>query len=464
MKEKTDLNLSISFHGAVARTTGSAHLIKAGKKSILLDCGMIQGIPHHHNKRISFDPTTIDSVVLSHAHIDHSGRIPLLFQRGFEGSVYCTPATKDLVRILLLDAVKISKIDARKEQKSGKKVSLKPLYDEEDVYNALKHFVTVPYHNTESIENHVNLKFIDAGHILGSAQPILDFDGTIIAFTGDLGQNDTPIIKNPDPIEKAHYLLTESTYGNRIHPQLEKARNLLYKYVQHVTKEGGKLIIPSFTIGRTQLLIYFLNEIYEKEIVDKTPVYIDSPMAIDATKIYLKHPECFDKETLKLLKSGDNPLRFPELKFSKSHRESRNILTGWETCVVFAGSGMCTGGRILSHLINELPTRKSVILFVGYQAKGTLGRKIVDGAEKVEIYEKNVIIRSKVKMIRGFSAHADKLELKKHIAKIKKKPWKTFVIHGEADQSLTFAADLRNTMGIWARVPEYRKEYHLRSA
>ncbi len=457
------MDLSVAFHGAVGRTTGSAHIIQAGNKRVLLDCGMIQGIPHHYNRKFSFDPKSIDHLVLSHAHIDHSARIPLLYLQGYEGPVYCTPATKDLLKILLLDAVKISKIEARKASRRKQKGGIEPLYDEKDVFEALKHVITVPYHQTKTIEKNISFKYLDAGHILGSAQPVLDFDGTKIAFTGDLGQNGIPLIKNPDPIEETHYLITESTYGNRIHPPMEKARDKLLEYAKHVSQEGGKLIIPSFAIGRTQILIYFLNAIFEKGEIDRTPVYIDSPMAIDATEVYLDHPECFDKETLRLLKSGDNPLTFPELRFSKSSRESRAIRSGWETCVVFAGSGMCTGGRILSHLINELPTRKSVVLFVGYQARGTLGRKIVEGAEEVEIYQKKIPVKAKIKMIRGFSAHADKRELKAHIERIKKKPLKTFVLHGDAEQSLTFAAELRNTLRIWARVPEYRKKYSLRS-
>ncbi len=456
------MDLSVSFHGAVARTTGSAHLIRAGNKRILLDCGLIQGIPHHYNQNFSFDPKSIDDIVLSHAHLDHSGRIPLMFKQGFEGNIYCTAATKDLVKVLLLDAVKISRIKMKKTRIGGRRVSLDPLYVEKDVYNALKHFITVPYHQVKNIDRKISLKFIDAGHILGSAQVILDCDGTIITFTGDLGQNGMPLIRNPDPIKKTHYLITESTYGNRIHPPMGKAAQELIQYAKHIYDEGGKLIVPSFAIGRTQTLIYFLNETFEKEEIDKMPVYIDSPMAIDATEIYIKHPECFDKETLKLLKSGDNPLMFPELSFSKTHRDSRSILKGWETCVVFAGSGMCTGGRVLSHLINELPTRKSIVLLVGFQAKGTLGRELYEGAKSVKIYNKEIKIRAKVKSIGGFSAHADRRELIDHIAKIRKKPAKTFVVHGEAQQSLTFAANIRNTLRIWARVPEYKKEYRLK--
>jgi len=456
------MDLSVAFHGAIGQTTGSAHILQYGNKRILLDCGMIQGIPHHYNRKFTFDPKSIDYLVLSHAHIDHSGRIPLLYQQGYEGPVYCTPATKDLLKILLLDAVKISKEEARKSKRHRQIIGMEPLYDEGDVYEALKHIITVPYHETQTIEKNISFKFLDAGHIIGSAQPILNFDGTKVAFTGDLGQNDIPLIRNPDPITETHYLFTESTYGNRIHPPMEKARDLLIDYAKHISQEGGKLIIPSFAVGRTQILVYFLNSIFEKGIIDKTPVYIDSPMAIDATEIYLDHPECFDKETLKLLRSGDNPLNFPELKLSKSSRQSQAILRGWETCVVFAGSGMCTGGRILSHLYNELPSRKSVILFVGYQAKGTLGRKIVEGADEVEIYNKKLKINAKVKMIRGFSAHADKKELRAHIERINKKPLKTFVLHGDSEQSLTFAAELRNILKIWARVPEYREEYKLR--
>ena len=456
------MHLSLSFHGAVARTTGSAHVIEFGNKKILLDCGMIQGIPYHYNKMFSFDPASIDDVILSHAHIDHSGRIPLLYKQGFEGNVYCTPATKDLLKVLLLDAVKISREEVRKSRREGKHHLMEPLYDEEDVYDTLKQVRIVSYRNPEQIDRKIVFEFYDAGHILGSAQSVLNLDGTTIGFTGDLGQNGQPLIKNPEPLPNIDYFITESTYGDRIHPPMGKAAQRLIDYAKHVYDEGGKLVIPSFAIGRTQTLVYFLNEVFENSTLDKMPVYIDSPMAIDATEIYLKHPECFDKETITLLKSGDNPLKFPELKFSQTKHDSRQILNGWETCVVFAGSGMCNGGRILNHLINELPTRKSIILFVGFQAHGTLGREISDGAKTVEIFDRDIKVKAKVKAIQGFSAHADRSELLAHIKRMSKKPRKTFIVHGEAAQSLTYAANLRNTLGIWAQVPDYKKEYSLR--
>ncbi|MHA1221467.1 MAG: MBL fold metallo-hydrolase, partial [Candidatus Heimdallarchaeota archaeon] len=226
------MDIRIAFHGAVARTTGSAHIVSVGNKKLLLDCGLIQGIPHHYNRKFSFDPKSIDKVVLSHAHIDHSGRIPLLFDQGFEGSVYCTPATKDLLKILLLDAVKISKEEMRKESRKQKVRYLEPLYDEKDVYKTLKHCVTIPYHKEKSIEKNISLKFLDAGHILGSAQPMLDIDGTVLGFTGDLGQSDQPLIKNPDPIDKVHYLITESTYGNRTHPPMDIAKAILIDHTK----------------------------------------------------------------------------------------------------------------------------------------------------------------------------------------------------------------------------------------
>jgi metallo-beta-lactamase family protein len=320
-------------------------------------------------------------------------------------------------------------------------------------------------HETDVKRNKdVSLHFTDAGHILGSAQVYLNFDGTIVNFTGDLGQNGQPLIRNPEPLEKAHYLITESTYGDRVHPPMERSAQILINQVKHMYKAGGKLIVPTFAIGRTQTLVYFLNEIFEKGEVDKMPIYIDSPMAIDATEIYLRHAECFDNETLELLRSGDNPLLFPELHFSKTHYDSRRILKGWETCVVFAGSGMCNGGRVLNHLLNDLPSKKSVVLFVGFQARGTLGREIVEGAKKVEIYDKKIPVRAKVKSISGFSAHADRKELLAHITTAPVKPRKTFVVHGEAVQSLAFAANLRNTLGIWAKVPEFRQVYYLKEA
>lgn len=456
------MKLSVSFHGAVARTTGSAHLIQANNKRFLLDCGMIQGLPFHYNRTFTFDPESIDAVILSHAHIDHCGRIPLLYNQGFEGPVYCTGATKDLAEILMLDSVYVSLEEAKKEHRGGER-DLEPLYTTEEVYQTLKHFETIPYNKPLEIEEQITLKLIDAGHILGSAQIILDFDGTIIAFTGDLGQNGAPLIRDPAPIEEADYLFTESTYGDRRHPPMKKSAKRLITHAKQVAEKGGKLLLPSFAVGRTQRLIYYFNEIFEKREIDKIPVYLDSPMAIDATEIFLKHPECYDQETHQLLKSGDNPLQFPELRFSKSEYDSRAIRQGWETCIVFAGSGMCTGGRILSHLVNDLPLKKSHVVLVGFQAKGTLGRELVDGKKEVEIYNKQIPVKAKIEMVRGFSAHADREELKQHISRMEQKPRKTFVVHGEAEQSLTFAANLRNTLKIWARVPEYREVYYLRN-
>jgi metallo-beta-lactamase family protein len=456
------MKLSLSFHGAVGKTTGSSHLLQAGKTQILLDCGLDQEIPYQDNKLITFDPRKIDYVIVSHAHIDHTGRLPLLIKEGFEGPIYCTGATRDLTEILLQDSVEIAYEEAKRAQEIGRR-PIKPLYDLEDVDKTLKQMVVVPYHERTSLEQDCSFTFYDAGHILGSAQVVIDCDGTKIAFTGDLGQDGSPILRNPEPLPRIHYLITESTYGSKSHPSMERAANKLIKYAKYISENGGKLVIPSFAVGRTQRLIYYLNEVFEKGRIDRTPVYIDSPLAIDATEIFLKHPECYDKETHQLLASGDNPLRFPELSFSKSWYDSKRILQGWETCIVFAGSGMCTGGRIINHLKNDLPMKKSMVLFVGYQAKGTLGREILDGADSIEINNRRYAVRSKVEAISGFSAHADKNELKMHIARLPRKPWKTFVVHGEAEHSLTFAANLRNTLDLWARVPTPQKKYSLKS-
>ncbi|MEA2070955.1 MAG: MBL fold metallo-hydrolase RNA specificity domain-containing protein [Asgard group archaeon] len=455
------MSLTISFHGAVAKTTGSAHLLQMNNKRLLLDCGMIQGLPYHYNEHFSFDPESIDYLALSHAHLDHVGRLPLLVKQGFEGPIYCTKATKDLAKIILLDAVEVAREEAKKTRRKPREEQIHPLYNKEEVYQTLKHFVTLNYQETHYLEKNLSVKLFDAGHILGSAQIVIDFKGTKTAFTGDLGQNNTPLLRDPAPLPEIDYLITESTYGDRNHPPMKQARERLIRHAKHTAEHGGKLLIPSFAIGRTQMLIYFLNELFESGELDKMPVYIDSPMAVDATEIFLNHPECYDKETLTLLRSGDNPLKFPELHYSRSYHDSRRIRQAWETCIVFAGSGMCTGGRILSHLQNDLPTRNSVVLFVGFQAKNTLGRELVEGAEEVEIYDKKIPVRATIEMIRGFSAHADKTELKNHISQLPKAPKKTFVVHGEAEQSLLFAADLRNTLKIWARVPEYRDVYHL---
>jgi len=435
--------MRLTFLGAAGMVTGSCYLLEAGGLRLLVDCGMFQGKEEDLNEAaFPFHPGTIDGVVLTHAHIDHSGRLPLLRKRGFTGPIYTHPATADLARIMLLDSAHIQEADAERENRRNKRSgkSLKePLYTQEEARLVGQQFKTIPYGQLFSISNRLQLRLHDAGHILGSA--ILEFfeigpDGqsTKLVFTGDLGQPNRPILKDPTVIEEADYLVMESTYGNRVHEATEDSRQKLADIIRSTVAKGGNVIIPAFAVGRTQEILYEVNALKEAgQIPRGLQVIVDSPLAIAATNLTSEHKDLFDENATKRLRSGDDPFAFPGLRFTQTAEESMELNTNNEPKVIIAASGMCEAGRIVHHLKHNLWRPVSTVLFVGFQAQGTLGRRLMDGANRVRVLGEEVAVKARIEVLHGFSAHADQPHLLAWAKALKHPPKATFLVHGEDD-------------------------------
>lgn len=443
--------MKITFNGAAGIVTGSCHLLTINDNQYLLDCGMFQGtkdITKLNFLPFAFDPSKIKAVILSHAHIDHSGLLPKLCKEGFKGKVYCTKATKDLCEIMLEDSAYIQERETEYDNRKLKSKGLplrQPLYGKKDVVECMKIFKDVAYNERTQISPDISFTLRDAGHILGSAIVEVfakeDVKEKKIVFSGDLGQPNLPIIKDPTFIEEADYVLVESTYGGREHESIAKRRKMLLDIIKRNFEKKGRLMIPSFAVERAQELIYRLNEFSEKGLMPKMKVFVDSPLTTKATEVFMRHHECYDEEIMELIKKDDNPFEFPMLQYIKDVRDSKKLNTIKEPCIIIAGSGMCNGGRIKHHLANHLKEKNSTVLFIGYQAYGTLGRIIRDGAKKAKIYGQWYDIKAEIKAIGGFSAHADKHFLLRWLNKFKGKP-KVLIIHGESRESDALAEAL----------------------
>jgi len=389
-----------------------------------------------------FHPATLDGVVLTHAHIDHSGRVPLLHKQGYTGPIYTPPATADLARIMLLDSAHIQEMEVerynRKARRSGRPLR-EPLYSTAEAAAVADQFVTIPYGETYRLSDRLQLRLHDAGHILGSA--ILEFietqpggEVTRLVFTGDLGQPGRPILNDPAVIEEADYLVMESTYGDRVHEPAQDTRSALAEVIRSTIGKGGNLVIPAFAVGRTQEILYELNSLAEAgELPRRLKVVVDSPLAIAATEITSRYSHLFDAAAQKLLRSGDDPLDFPGLVFSQTAEESMALNNAKEPMVIIAASGMCEAGRVVHHLKHNLWKPVSTVLFVGFQAQGTLGRRIADGAHRVRILGEDVAVRARVEVLHGFSAHADQAHLVRWARQLKRPPKVTFLVHGEPE-------------------------------
>lgn len=467
--------MKIKFLGAAKVVTGSNHMITTDNHKILIDCGLFQGSKEleklNHNK-FEFDPKEIDFVLLTHAHIDHSGRIPKLVNEGFKGKIICTKATYDLCEIMLADSGHIQESDAKwenkKRERSGKPL-VKPLYTAEDAKQSLKYFESVLYNQKITINDSISVRFRDAGHILGSA--IIEIwikendKETKVVFSGDLGVKNRPILRNPEYIEEADYLIIESTYGNRIHENEGERAEKLVDIINSTVMNNGTVIIPSFAVSRTQELIYELNNYYEhdKEIENfmKIPIYIDSPMAVSATNAYRENSYCFDDEAKKLIMDGDDPFKFANLHYVKSQEESMRLNSVNYPKVIISASGMCTAGRIRHHLKHNLWKKENSVIFVGYQAGGTLGRKLRDGAKIVKVLGEDVVVNAQIHNIEGFSGHADKEGLLDWLKGFKKLPKKIFVVHGEYESANAFSQEISNKFNVSAIVPDLNDEYEI---
>ncbi len=466
--------MKITFLGAAKTVTGSCYLVETKSCKFLIDCGMFQG----HSKEnllneepFSFNPAELDFMILTHSHIDHSGRIPKLYLDGFKGTIYSTKATKELCGIMLPDCGHIQEMENewtnRKRQRAGKP-PVKPLYTYQDAVDCMQLFNSSGYGELITINDGIRARFNDAGHILGSSIVELwvteNGEETKVVFSGDLGNKGIPILRDPAVIESADYLVIESTYGNRLHVDNSNKVERFVDIINETIEKGGNVIIPSFAVGRTQEIIYDLHQQREKygEKLKKLfniPVFVDSPLATSATQIFRNNLDCYDEEARAYVENGDNPLEFPGLQFTQSPDESRALNDRQDSIIIISASGMCEAGRIKHHLKHNLWRKESTVIFVGYQAVGTLGRKLVDGAKKVKLFGEEISVNARIEMIDGFSGHADKNGLLEWIGKISKKPRKIFIVHGEEEVMGEFAGFIHEKFNIETEIPSKGDSY-----
>jgi metallo-beta-lactamase family protein len=464
--------MKLSFYGADREVTGSCHGVQVGKIRLLVDCGLIQGSDNDSGQDFPFDPAKIDYVVMTHAHIDHSGRLPLLVKQGFKGRIYATGVTVRLLEIMLRDSAHIQEIEAgwksRKGRRAGSK-EVEPLYTVQDAEDVFQYFVPCRYDEEIVIDEGVKIRFTDAGHLLGSAfvEMWLTEEGVTkkVVFSGDIGNLGQPIIRDPQYVTQADFAVMESTYGDRNHEVPADYTAELAEVIDRTFADGGNVIIPSFAIGRTQELLYFMREIKERGLVKSRPdflVYVDSPLANAATRIYAGDLEGYlDEETLAVIRSGKQYLNFEGLRISETSDESKAINFDDTPKVIISSSGMCDAGRIRHHLKHNLWRPECAVVFVGFQAKGTLGRILVDrAAEKVTLFGEEIAVKCHIYSFRGMSAHADRDGLLRWVGAFDPKPEKVFVVHGEADVCQLFADDL-NKMGYSAIAPKLTAVYDI---
>ena len=435
--------MQITFWGAARTVTGSQHLVQTAEQHILLDCGLYQGRraeAYAINSKLPFDANTVNAMVLSHGHIDHTGNIPNLSKSGYTGQIICTHATRDLCAVMLRDSAKIQEEDIAFLNRKGRNDSgAKPIYTMQDAERALGQFVSYDYNRAVQVNANTTVTFGDAGHMLGSAWELLEVrDGnkiTRLCFSGDLGRVGLPILRDPAPIPEADYLIIESTYGDRLHDPISNALPELQRAVNDVVKRGGKLIIPAFAVGRTQEIVYFLNELTLQGKLPEVPVFVDSPLAINVTEAFRTHPECYDAETNALLlrdPDGD-AFGFQRVAYTRTVEQSKAINTINGPAIVISASGMCENGRILHHLRNTIEDPKNMILFVSFQAPDTLGRKILDGNPYVRIFGEEFQPRAEIRRIEAFSGHADRNDLLAWVKPQTKNLKGVFLVHGEVD-------------------------------
>ncbi len=457
--------MKIQFCGAARTVTGSCYYIDNGQMKFLVDCGAFQGPRYIEDKNrdpFPFDASKIDYVFLTHAHYDHCGRLPLLYKQGFRGKIISTQPTRDIAEIILLDSAKIQREDYERASRRGSDYILPPLYTEEDVYGVMELFEVYDYSKAVELTNDLEFRMRDAGHILGST--MFEFWVNVLTgekrgslrklvFSGDLGQPGKRIIKDPDMISEADYVIVESTYGNRLHKSQDDTVLELLAILKRSQENRSKILIPTFAVERAQELIYELNHFYEKGLIRDLPVFLDSPMAIKSTEVFTNYPEFYDEDTKRLLKKGDDPFEFEGLRFTPNAEDSKRLVNE-DVCIIMAGSGMCTGGRIIHHLQNNIENPNNVIIFVGYQVKGTLGRAIVDREKKVRIWGKSYNVKIQINTLGGFSAHADQRDLKYWLRSFGKSPRQVFITHGDEEIAIGFSRTIREELKLTTYVPK----------
>lgn len=462
---------SIRFLGAAGTVTGAKFLVSTDRARVLVDCGLFQGLKELRliNWDVpEYEVDALDCVVLTHAHLDHTGYLPRLVKHGFTGPVYATPPTIELCGILLPDSGHLQEEQAEHANKHGysKHSPALPLYTAAEAVECLKQLKPCLYHQVAKIAEGIRIRLVDAGHILGSA--IVEMwvrDGeaeTKLVFSGDLGRYGEPLLADPTPIAETDYLLLESTYGDRIHADGQPALRLA-EMVTRAYKAGGCLLIPSFSVGRTQQLLHTLHTLEQAGQIPTVPVYVDSPMAIDATAIFLAHPEAHRLELRQLEENGSNPFRLRHLQFVRSPEDSAQLDDHNGPMVLISASGMATGGRVLHHLDTYLPDPRATVLFVGYQAEGTRGRALLDGAKELKLLGQRVPVRAEIKQIDGFSAHADRDEILRWLSGFQKAPKTTFLVHGEKRVCESFGETIRTRFGWRTEIPALRQEVQLRA-
>lgn len=462
--------MKVTFIGALHEVTGSCTLVECGERKMLVDCGMEQGQNVFENMDIPVNAADIDCVFLTHAHIDHSGRLPLLYKHGFRGKIYATEATCSLCDIMLRDSAHIQESDAewksRKAQRAGKP-AVEPLYTLNDAEGTMKLFRPCHYNEKMAVEEGVCVRFSDMGHLLGSAAVELwlqegDAQKKIV-FSGDVGNTDQPIINDPKPVAEADYVVIESTYGDRLHGPRPEYVQSLAAVLQETFDRGGNVVIPSFSVGRTQEMLYFLRQIKEERLVnghDHFPVYVDSPLANEATRVFLQcDTENFDPEMQELIRRGVNPIWFDDLRISVTQQDSQAINFDTEPKVILSASGMCDAGRIRHHLKHNLWRKECTVLFVGYQSVGTLGRSLCDGVKKVKLFDEEIAVEARVCQLPGVSGHADRDGLVRWLSGFEKKPQWVFVNHGDDEACIAFTELLTKELGYRATAPYSGAEF-----
>ncbi|UCD05423.1 MAG: MBL fold metallo-hydrolase [candidate division WOR-3 bacterium] len=441
--------MDVTFVGAARTVTGSLHLFEYKKQKFLLECGIFQGHREEAeriNSTFPFKPKDIKAVILSHAHIDHSGNLPNLARRGFAGPIYCTSATKDIASLLLRDSAKIQEFDFKYLNKKRAEKGLlpkEPLYTMADAENTIKQLSAVDYDRTFEPVPGVQVTLYDAGHILGSSVILIEADGKRIFFSGDLGRKGMPIIRDPVAVEPVDYMILESTYGGRQHESFDNMQQEFKTLIERAKKKKSKMVIPAFAVERTQLLVTILKNLYDEGCLKNVPVYVDSPLASNVTEVFRRHPECFDAETTKILTEGD-PFNFPNLHYVADAEESKSLNDKSGPMIIMSASGMCEGGRVTHHLIHTIGDAQNMIVITGFQARGTLGRQILERAPKVTIFHDEFDVRAKTYFMGGLSAHADGEDLVEYVkASGDGRLKKVFLVHGEIEESQALQQNLR---------------------